>query len=394
MIWESIVLMTIIDLIIIFLSFFLFWNYYQNRQLLRQLKAQYGIVAILCGFSVMALLYFADILTMHLLPRFMTMEKSMEIMAELHLHYNWILSTMGFILLVIGIVHFNKVLFPKIFSYQKNLKYKQEDLENEITERNRIEKELENLNEKLELRNKELKQITYITSHDLRSPLVSIQGFTSEIENSLSHLSAILDVDDVPLTIREEVASILGSDILESTKFVTSSIAKMDSLLSALLKLSRTEQAELIIKKLDINDVLGNVIQSLEFQIKEAKALVQVSSLPSCMGDEAQIDQVFSNLLSNALKYREPKRPCNIRVSGYIKYEMAIYCIEDNGIGISAEYHKEIFEFFRRVALIKQTGDGLGLAIVRKIVEEHQGKVWVESESDKGSKFFISLPIM
>jgi diguanylate cyclase (GGDEF)-like protein len=99
----------------------LFWNYYQNRHLLKQLKIQKGVAIILSGFFMMAFLYFIDILTMHLLPRFIPMKKAMEIMKDLHLNYNWILSATGFLLLFIGIIYLNKIIFPRIILYQKEL---------------------------------------------------------------------------------------------------------------------------------------------------------------------------------------------------------------------------------------------------------------------------------
>jgi hypothetical protein len=113
MIWESTLIMTIIDLIIIVITFILFWNYCQNRQLLKQLKIQYGVSIILGGFFIMAFLYFVDILTMYLLPRFMPMKKAMDTMKNLHLNYNWILSATGFFLLFIGIMYLNKIIFPE-----------------------------------------------------------------------------------------------------------------------------------------------------------------------------------------------------------------------------------------------------------------------------------------
>ncbi len=121
MIWKSVFIMTIFDLIIITITLILFWNYYQNRQLHKKLKIQKGISFILCGFIVMAVLYFVDLLTMHLFPRFMPMKKSMEIMTNLHLNYNWIISAVGFSFLFAGILYLNKVLFPRIIYYQNQL---------------------------------------------------------------------------------------------------------------------------------------------------------------------------------------------------------------------------------------------------------------------------------
>lgn len=121
MIWKSAFIMTIIDLIIIVITCILFLNYYQNRRLLRQLKIQKGAVIILSGLAMMAALYFADILTMHLFPIFMPVSQVLQIMTSLHLEYNWILSSIGFALLFVGIIYLNKIIFPKIISYQKRL---------------------------------------------------------------------------------------------------------------------------------------------------------------------------------------------------------------------------------------------------------------------------------
>jgi len=121
MIWESTLIMTIIDSLIIVITFILFWNYHQNRQLLKQLKIQSVVAIIFGGFFMMASLFFLDILTMHLLPRFMPMKKAMEIMKMLHLNYNWILSSTGLFLLFIGIIYLNKIIFPRIILYQKEL---------------------------------------------------------------------------------------------------------------------------------------------------------------------------------------------------------------------------------------------------------------------------------
>ena len=117
-----------------------------------------------------------------------------------------------------------------------------------------------------------------------------------------------------------------------------------------------------------------------------------VEDLPPCYGDEAQINQVFSNLLGNALKFLDPKRRGVIRISGRAEKEQVVYCVEDNGIGIAEKDKDAIFEIFRKLNPDDKRGEGLGLVIVSKILDRHGGKVWVESEPGKGSKFFVSLP--
>ncbi len=121
MIWESTLIMTIIDVMIIVITLIVFLSYYQNRKLLKQLKMQYGVTIILGGFYIMAFLYYVDILIMHVFPLFMPMKQAMKIMTDLHLNYNWILSATGFFLLLIGMVYLNRSIFPRIMLYQKEL---------------------------------------------------------------------------------------------------------------------------------------------------------------------------------------------------------------------------------------------------------------------------------
>ena len=119
---------------------------------------------------------------------------------------------------------------------------------------------------------------------------------------------------------------------------------------------------------------------------------MQVDSLPTCQGDEMQINQVFSNLLDNALKYLAPNRRGVIRVCGQEEPDRVVYSIEDNGIGIAAQHQDSIYKVFHRLDPQRGTGEGLGLTIVRRILDRHGGKIWLESEVNEGSRFYLSLP--
>jgi signal transduction histidine kinase len=143
---------------------------------------------------------------------------------------------------------------------------------------------------------------------------------------------------------------------------------------------------------MDMNALLASITRAMEFQIKEARAVVRVDDLPPCLGDGTQINQVFSNLLDNALKYREPKRRCDIEINGRMEEGRAIYTVADNGIGIAPEHQSKAFEIFHRLDPSHSQGEGLGLAIAQRILERQNGKIWVEAELGRGSTFFVALP--
>ena len=269
----------------------------------------------------------------------------------------------------------------------------------DITERKRAEQqlarlaaELQHSNEKLKRSNRELQDFAHVVSHDLRAPLVNIQGFGKELALSCERLRSVAADVQVPEAKRRELSALLDEDIPEALGFITTSTTKMDSLLSGVLQLSRVGRAALTIRQLDMNQMFSEIVASMQFAIDEAGASVQVDSLPPCRGDRMQINQVFSNLLSNALKYLEPNRPGVIRVCGREVPDRVVYSIEDNGIGIAAEHQDSIYRIFHRLDPQRGTGEGLGLTIVRRVLERHRGKIWVESELNEGSKFYLSLP--
>jgi signal transduction histidine kinase len=263
----------------------------------------------------------------------------------------------------------------------------------DLTERKWAEAERERLMTELARKNKELEQLVYMTSHDLRSPLVNIQGFSKELHAALQKITTALQDKGVPGHVKTEVASLLEQDMPEALHYILTSITKMEALLAGLLKLSRLGQAAMTITELDMNTLIADVRDAFEFQFQETGVQIEVSTLPCCQGDAAQINQVFSNLVDNALKYLDPTRaPGMIKIWGYTADAQAIYCVEDNGIGIAPAHQQKIFEIFHRLHPTKTPGEGLGLAIVQKILERQGGKIWVESEPGKGSKFYVSLP--
>ncbi|MCF6149394.1 MAG: sensor histidine kinase [Candidatus Kuenenia sp.] len=271
----------------------------------------------------------------------------------------------------------------KLNDYMDNLEEKVEDKTKEITQM------LYELTDK----NKEMEQFLYVASHDLRSPLLNIQGFSKELQKSFDTLRPVLDESGIPSKTKEKLAEILEEDIPDALRFILTSSSKMDKLLSGLLRLSRMGNVPLTIRQLDMNKLISNVIETYKYTIKEAKVTFQLEELPPCRGDESQINQVFSNLIDNALKYLDSGKEGVIRISGRKEDGSIVYCLEDNGIGIAKQHQDNIFEIFHRLNPGDNIGgEGLGLTIVHRILNRHNGKIWVESEPGKGSKFFVSLP--
>ena len=147
------------------------------------------------------------------------------------------------------------------------------------------------------------------------------------------------------------------------------------------------------IQKVNIKKLINSILNEIQFQLQESKVKISIGDLPNCYCDLIQINQVFTNLIDNAIKYLKSDIKGIIKIEGYIENNRCIYTIEDNGIGIELRHNNKIFEIFHRLNPIKSIkGEGLGLTIVKRIIDRHNGKIWVESKKGKGSKFYISLP--
>lgn len=262
----------------------------------------------------------------------------------------------------------------------------------DITERKKFEIERERLLTELSMKNRELEQILYVTSHDLRSPLVNVEGFGRELQYSMQELTRTIKSLEIPEDEKKAVTRIVTEEVPESMTYISKSIAKMDAMLKGLLKLSRLGRHEITVQEIDMNALIDDVISNFEFTLKNAGIRVTVSALPPCRGDSGQINQVFSNIIDNAVKYLDPERPGMIAVSANGEGEYSVYCVEDNGIGIEPKHQEKIFKLFQQLEPGEDRGEGLGLTIAHRIVERHHGKLWVESEPGKGSRFYVQLP--
>ncbi len=254
-----------------------------------------------------------------------------------------------------------------------------------ITERKHIQ-------EMILAKNKEMENYLYVASHDMRTPLVNIQGFGQRLKKQAGLIKDLLSDKQLEPELLYQLANITDNDIPKTLSFILSNIEKMDNLINGLLKLSRTGRIEMNIKKIDMNDLLTKIIKRLDFQITEVGCKIHINTLPECYGDAALLDQLFSNIISNALKYYDSERTLEITVEAKQNYNRLIYTIRDNGIGIEQKQLDKIWDVFYRIdPNSDETGEGIGLSLVKRIVEKHKGKVWVESEINKGSDFHVEL---
>ena len=252
--------------------------------------------------------------------------------------------------------------------------------------------DLAELNQALLNKNQELETLINVVSHDLRSPLVNIQGFSKELSDSCDRLRVAISHGTSTSMQMTDAAQLLDEEIPEALRYIRAGAEQINSVLSGILRFSRLGRISLNSERLNVNSMVSGIATVMEFQLKEKGVLLQIDDLPDCVGDEVLVSQVFSNLIENAYKYLDPVRPGVIRVSGKVRDRKSVYAVEDNGVGIRHDHQGKIFEMFHRLNPKDGSGEGLGLTIVRRIVERHQGEVWVESEFGIGTTFFVSFP--
>ncbi|WP_414468600.1 PAS domain S-box protein [Methanobacterium sp. ACI-7] len=259
---------------------------------------------------------------------------------------------------------------------QYNDNYLLEGFVEDITSRKNAEEELKKLILELGRSNKELEQFAYVASHDLQEPLRTIASFTQLLERRYKGQ--------------------FDSDADEFMDYISEAAIRMKNQIQGLLEYSRVATKVNEFKQVDTNKILNQTINSLNILIKESKAKVTYDELPCVLGDAGQLQRVFQNLISNAIKFRKHEEQLKIHISS-IKDEKNneyVFNVSDNGIGIEEQYMERIFVIFQRLHTRDvYRGTGIGLSIVKRIIERHGGRIWVESSLGKGSTFYFTIPI-
>lgn len=244
----------------------------------------------------------------------------------------------------------------------------------DITELKKTEEKLKETIQELKRSNEELQSFAYITSHDLQEPLRTIASFAQLIERRYKDQ--------------------LDQDADEFIGYIVDGASRMKEMIQGLLDYSRVGTQEHEFKEFKSGNVLNYALSNLRSAISENGAKVTHDELPVIFADEDQIIRVFQNLIGNALKFRREGVKPKIHISARKERNEYIFSVSDNGIGLEEQYSDKIFEVFKRLhAIGEYQGAGIGLAIVKRIINRHEGRIWVKSELGKSSTFYFTIPI-
>lgn len=243
----------------------------------------------------------------------------------------------------------------------------------DITDRKQAENKLVQQAEELWRSNQALEQFAYISSHDLKEPLRQIASYAQLLE--------------------ADYRDRLDGNANKYLTKISASVQRMNNLIQDLLTFSKIDQAPQMRESVDLNVITSQVLADLDAAIQEKRASVSVDSLPTVLGVPSQMHQLLQNLLSNAIKFNKPGESPEVHITAKSQGAFVRVCVTDNGIGIDRRYHARIFKVFQRLhGRQSYPGTGIGLAICKKIVEQHGGKIWVESSPGHGSRFCCLLP--
>lgn len=257
-------------------------------------------------------------------------------------------------------------------SAQVELEQRVVELQREVTERRRAEEVLAKKTVELERSNAELNQFAYVASHDLREPLRMVASYTQ--------------------LLARRYRGRLDGDAEEFIGYAVDGVNRMQTLIDALLEYSRVGSKDREFEATDCEAILTKTLTNLRTAIEEDGAVITHDPLPVVNAQATQLGQLFQNLIGNAIKFRSDQAP-RIHISASLNGKEWLFSVRDNGIGIESEYADRIFVIFQRLhSMGEYSGTGIGLALCKKIVERHEGRIWFESELGKGATFYFTIP--
>lgn len=253
---------------------------------------------------------------------------------------------------------------------------------------------LDQYSKELEESNNEIKSFANIVAHDFRAPMVNLKGFSQELSLSLNELREMLrDAKaELPAEVSAKAEEILEKDVPDAQRYIDSSVDRLERMVDVLLKLTRLGRRVLSFVSIDMNELVANTVQSYRHEIEKRGITVTVGPLPVISADRLAMEQIFGNLLDNAIKYQQDGRPGEIKIYCTPTDDEYIFTVEDNGRGIAQEDHDKVFEIFRRSGSQDTPGEGMGLAYVRTLVRHMGGRIWCESTLGVGTRMIFTTP--
>jgi light-regulated signal transduction histidine kinase (bacteriophytochrome) len=283
----------------------------------------------------------------------------------------------------IYVTHFGTALFTAanilIFAYlikRTQATLNKADIARTNAEQKMLElnKQLEERTSALEVLNRELESFSYSVSHDLRAPLRSIQGYTQILQ--------------------EDYGEVMGEEGNKIMNIIVRNTNKMAQLIDDLLEFSRISRKQFQTSFCNMQQLVENVLKDEYIALSKKEYEIKIKELYSCSADPAMMKQVWTNLISNALKYSGKRDKPVIEIGSYKNENNNVYYVKDNGVGFDMEYVDKLFSVFQRLhSEAEFEGTGIGLAIVDRIITRHEGRVWTEAKKNEGASFFFSLPI-
>ncbi|MBB2928249.1 signal transduction histidine kinase [Paraburkholderia silvatlantica] len=256
--------------------------------------------------------------------------------------------------------------------------------------------QLARINENLRQQTQENEMFIHGVSHDLRAPLVNLQGFSRELNHACDDLRERIANSSLSPQVRERIERTINEDIGEALRYLQTAVLRASHIIDALLRLARVGRVEYRRQRVSVQELVQRVVDAMHASIRARGAQVSVQTLSDVWGDPTALEQVFANLIGNALNYLDPARDGRVEIGTAHAppgvESLQIFYVRDNGLGIPEVGLPRLFQAFQRMHGNVASGEGIGLALVRRVVERHGGRVWVESAEGEGTTFYLSLP--